>query len=295
MSDVAPTTAAQTESTSVEAQAPESTSHEETTTAPASTKKVFKLKVDGEEFDEEIDFANEDDIKSRLQLSAAAKKRMAEAKEAKAKAFQIIKQFEDDPKTMLQRLGPKGRQIAEEYLLAQMQDEMLTPEEKEIRDLKRYKEMTEAEKKKTAELAAQKASQEAEYKYAQEYQATIIGALEKSGLPKSPSMVKSMARLMAKNLELGLELSPDDLALEAKRESQELLKSIIKDASGDDLIALFGEEIANKIRKSDLRKLKEKQSSFNRPEVSAKANRQAKSNDRPMSIDEWKEMINSRV
>lgn len=48
-------------------------------------KKKFQLKVDGEDIEEEVDFSDEEGMKSRLQLARAAKKRMAEAREEKKK------------------------------------------------------------------------------------------------------------------------------------------------------------------------------------------------------------------
>lgn len=263
--------------------------------AIATLKEKFKLTVDGEEFEEEVDWNDKADITRRLQLAKAAQKRMSEAKDAKTKAFDIVKAFESDPASILKRLGPKGRDAAEKFLLEQIQDDMLTPEEKEYRmtkaELAKYK----AKDAETAEAAEKSAKSAQENKYAQEFQTTIIEALTKSGLPKSPELVKRMAGVLSKNLELGLDLTADDLVVEVKRDILELVKSVTKDADGDQLEAIFGKDVANKIRKNDLKKLQDKQDQvFQRPESRPAPTRQTKS-DRPMSIDQWKETINERI
>jgi hypothetical protein len=235
----------------------------QTETAPQQVvpnKKKFVLKVDGEDVEEEIDLNDEEGMKARLQLARAAKKRMSEAVAEKKKAFEIIKAFEADPESMLARLGPKGREIAEQYLLKQIQDDMLSPQEKEHRDLKKKLETYEQKEAREKQEREQSIQQKKEYEYAQSFQNTIIQALNKSGLPKSPELVKRMAAVMSKNLELGLELTPDDLVSEVKSDLINILKSVVGDADGDSLIQMFGKDVANKIRKSDLRVLQEKQS-----------------------------------
>jgi len=257
-------------------------------------KEKFKLLVDGEEIEEEVDFSDKEGLKKRLQLAHAAKKRMSEAQDAKKKAFQIVKEFEENPESMLARLGPKGREIAEKFLLSQIQDEMLSPEEKEFRDLKKYKEMTEAEKDKVKEALEREAATKIESDYAKRYQDTIIEAMEKSGLPKTPELVKRMAGIMKKNLEYGLDLSPDDLIAEVKSDITNLVKSVFGDADGDQLINIFGKDIANKIRKADLKKLQEKQSQlFQKPK--AQGSSSGKNEARPKSIEEWKQEVEDRL
>ena len=263
--------------------------------AKAILKEKFKLTVDGKEFEEELDWNDKEGIKRKLQMAHAAEKRMSEAKAAKAKAFDIVKAFEENPENILKRLGPKGREVAEKFLLEQIQNDMLTPEEKEYRELKKYKEMTEAEKAKAKEESEKSAKQAQEYKYAQEFQTTIISALEKSGLPKTPELVKRMAGIMQKNLSLGLDLTPEDLVIEVKKDALAFVKAIAGDSDGDQLLELFGKEIANKIRKSDLKKLKEKQDQVFQQPQSKQQTQSKRREDRPMSIDEWKESIAARI
>jgi hypothetical protein len=262
--------------------------------APPPLKKKYKLKVDGEDVEEEIDFNDEEGMRNRLQLARAAKKRMAEAQADKKKAFDIIQAFESDPQSMLKRMGPKGREIAEKYLLSQIEEEMLTPEQRELKTLKQENETFKQREAREKEEAAQKVAQQKEYEYAQNFQSTIIEAIEKAGLKKSPLLVKRMASLMAKNLEFGLELTADDLAAEVKGEVSTDLKDIVSSLDGDQLIALFGPEIANKIRKSDLKRLQEKQGLVfqnGKKSIESPAPKQGRDY---MTLDEWRENLDKK-
>ena len=168
---------------------------EEKKEPPQSLKKKFKLKVDGEEFEEEVDLSNEEYLIKELQLAKAAKKRMAEAYNDKKKAFELTQMFENDIESFLER-HPKGKDAAEKLLLKEIQKQMLTPEQLKSmemeQELARYKQQEQAFKQQQEQAQMQALEQQqAEY-----YQKTIIDALEKSGLPKTPESAKRMAFLL---------------------------------------------------------------------------------------------------
>lgn len=281
------------ETTTTTAEAtPEVKAQETKIEAPQPNLKKFKLKVDGEEVEEELDLNNEQDLIKRLQLARAAEKRISQAKSEKQKAMEILKAFEDG--TLL-RKHPKARDLAEQLLVEQLEDEMLSPEQKELKQLKKFKEdkeREELEKQKAIEMAA---AQQKEKAIADQFQKTIIGALDKSGLPKTPDMAKRMAYIMKKNLDLGLQLTPDELAVEVKNELNTLLKALIGSAEGDQLIGLLGEDAAKKLRAYDVKRLKEgfKGSTTTKQEQTQKSIR--KEDGKPMSLEEWKEQARMRA
>ncbi len=266
---------------------------QQTPTEVKSMKEKFKLKVDGEDIEEELDWNDKEAVKNKLQLAHAAKKRIGEAKTEKQKAMEILKAFEDG--TLLSK-HPNARKLAEDLLMAQIQEEMLDPKDKEIRDLRSKNEKYEMTEKQKIEAMRKEAAAKKEFAIAQDFQNTIIEALNKSGLPKTPKLVQRAADLMSKNLDLGLTLTIDDLVGELKGETTNSLKSIIKDADGEQLIAMFGEELAKKIRKYDLKKLQESQGKVfqSGKKQSAEAPR-PKENKQYMTQEEWQEQINSRV
>lgn len=258
-----------------------------------SMKEKFKLKVDGEDFEEELDWNDKEAVKNKLQLAHAAKKRIGEAKTEKQKAMEILKAFEDG--TLLSK-HPNARKLAEDLLMAQIQEDMLDPKDKEIRDLRSKNEKYEMTEKQKTEAIRKEAAAKKEFAIAQDFQNTIIEALNKSGLPKTPKLVQRAADLMSKNLDLGLTLTIDDLVTELKGETTNSLKSIIKDADGEQLIAMFGEDLAKKIRKYDLKKLQESQGKVfqNGKKPTGEAPR-PQADKQYMTPDEWNEEVNRRV
>lgn len=255
--------------------------------------KKLKLKVDGEEFEEEIDLNDEARLIKELQLARAAKKRMAEASEKSKKAWSIIEQFEKDPMELISK-HPKGFEIAEQILLKKLQDEMMTPEEKAALTEKSELEQLRAWKKEQEDRALAEKAQIEEARYAEHYQKMIIGALEQSQLPKSPELVKRLAYLIKKNEEIGIELDATDLANELKSEMQGVLKALTKDSDAATLLGLLGDDIAKKIRKHDIEKLKAKQ--FGGSPTKNKAEIPTfKKTKGYISFDDWREQTEKKL
>lgn len=260
-----------------------------------SAKERLKYTIDGEDVEEEVDWSDRESLKKRFQLGYAAEKRMAQAKSEKSKAIDIVKAFETDPISVLKRLPDgKGKELAEKFLLDQIQEETMTPQEKELRDLKRFKEQREKDDAEAKKKADQERQDKMSSEFAQKFQTTIIEALEKSGLPKSPALVKMAAGLMKKKLDIGIELDASDLVGLIKNNTMETLRAVAKDADGDQLISMFGDDIANKIRKADLKKLQDKNSAFSGQTAKQDAGGKTNHDQKPMSMREWKESLNKR-
>ena len=264
--------------------------------ATKAQKEKLKLLVDGQEIEDEIDWSDREAIKRDRQIAHAAKKRFAEAAEAKKKAFELAKKFEASEDEFLSRLDPaKARALAEKFLLAQIKEEMLSPKEREDRDRKAQeeKEINELRKFKSEHEAQKAAAMESEI--AQNFQATIIDALKLTGMPPTPEGVKRMAALKLKNIELGLELTPQELAKEYKAEETRKLKALIGSADAAQLLEMFGPDIANKIRKHDLKGILEKQNQFTqKPQVTSQSRGDAPTKDYE-TTEEWRERINRNL
>jgi hypothetical protein len=235
--------------------------------------------------------SNESELIKRFQLAKAAEKRIGQSKAEKAKAMEVLKAFEDGT---LFKKHPKARELAEQFLVEQLEDEMLSPEQKEFRDLKKYKEEKERhelDRQKALEMAA---AEQKEAALANQYQKTIIDALDKSGLPKTPDMAKRMAYIMKKNLDLGLSLTSDDLASEVKSELSAMLKALVGGSDGEQLINLLGEDSAKKIRAYDVKRLKDGMTNKSVKSDSVQK-MPTRSDGKPMSLDDWKEQVKARL
>jgi hypothetical protein len=276
------------------------------TDAPLTPKmiKSLKIKVDNQEYDEalpfEVDENNKEHVeylKRNLQMSKAASKRMQEASLTKKQAQDFVAMLQQDPMKVLSDPRVMGeekfRAIAEAYLTKKIQEQQLTPEQrKSIEMQEKLRNYEENEKKQKDEVQAKQVQQLEEH-YAQEYQKTIITALQSSNLPKNPFTVKRMAELMSKNIQHGLELEPNHLAQLVREDYQKELAALIGGSDPDQIIAMFGDEMTNKIRKADLAKLKASQLA---PQVPRKTNNSiAQSEGRQkMRPDEYEAYLKNR-
>jgi len=257
MSEVSAAPAA-VEAPSTEAPTTESTAQPVATPQPVNKKK-FTYKSDGQEFNEELD---DSEITSRLAHARSANKRMSEAAASKKQVESFVKALKEDPMSVLsndQIMGnAKFQEIAEAFLAKKLEEQLLTPEERQQKEQQEKLKKYEAKEKEELTAREQAQAKQLEDHYTQEYQKTIIEGLTDSGLPKNAFTVKRMAQLMQTNLQHGLELSPKDLARLVREDMQSEFKSVISDANAEQMLAMLGDDVANKIRKHDLSKFQVK-------------------------------------
>lgn len=257
--------------------------------------KKFLLKVDGQEIEEEIDLNDEETLRRELQLAKAAKKRMQEAQEAKRQVFEIAKAFNDDPLTIFRKMGPKGYELAEQFLYEKIQQEQMSPEQRKMMELEQRVRAYEERERLAQEQAEAQKQEELESRQAEHYQKVIIEALDKSGLPKTPEMAKRAAYLLQKNLELGLDLDASDLVSEMKNEVLGLVKSLTGTADGNALIHLLGPDIAKKIIKAKADEIKAKQPLQTKPIYQGTPPPSTTKSKKYLSWDEWREESEKRL
>lgn len=261
---------------------------------PVSRKKKVKIKVDGKEEEVEFDPDNEEELRKHLQLSKAAMKKMSEAAKVKKQAEMFIDKLKSNPREILENpeLGLDFRQLAEEYLYEQIQREQMTPEEIEYQEKMKRLEQFEAEEKSRKEQEEQQRVQAMQQKYVESYDKTITEALQQSGLPKTPATVKRMAKMLSKNLDMGLDLDPSDLVEEVKKSYYSEFKELFNAGDAQFVLNMLGDDISNKIRKHDLEKLRVPNQSTApiQKEVNPVQKEQKK-----LSPDEWRAMIDKKI
>lgn len=262
---------------------------------PVSSKRKYKFKSDGQEFEEEYD---DESITRQLSLAKAAQKRMNEASATRKQAETFIQMLQNDPMKVLNddRImgSAKFREIAEQFLSKQLEDQLLSPEERTQRDREAKLKKYEDDEKEAMTKAEQAKLQQLEEHYSNEYQKTIMEALNSSSLPKNAFTVKRMASLMQKNLEHGLELPAQALAQMVKEDYQRELTSLIGGADASQILAMFGEETTNKLRKHDLEKLRSGQSSTIKSQNQSIRSENSKEKPQKMRSDEYEEFLRNK-
>jgi hypothetical protein len=218
-------------------------------------KKKYQYKADGQDVAEELD---DSEIANRLSLAKAAQKRMMEAGQTKKQAEEFFKRLKENPLDILgddRVMGKqKFREIAEKYLIEQMQLEQMTPEERARLDKDNKLNEYERQERERAEQEQKRQAQQQEQIWAERYEKTIIDTLEKTKLPKNPRTIARMAQAMQTALKHGIDADSTLLAEMVTGDYKNELTSIIGESGPEQLIAMFGEDIINKIRRYDLQR-----------------------------------------
>lgn len=217
----------------------------------------MKLKVNGK--DVELD---EPEVIRRAQLASAADEKFREAAQTRRQMEEFMAELQSNPLAVLTHpeLGINFRELAETYLAGEFQRELMDPKDRELQDLRSFKEKQEAQLQE-AELMKQQQAQQAhmqqlQQKAAREYDQQITDVLRQSNLPKTPGTIKRVAEVMYNALEKGYEIDVNT-AVDMVRESYSTdLQSLVGGMEGEGLVKFFGEELLKKIRKHDLAQLK---------------------------------------
>jgi len=205
----------------------------------------------------------------------------------------LIENLKVNPRKALSdpRYGIDLYKLAEETLLEKIQQDMLTPEQKKIHDYeKRFKEIEEKENLEKERKEQQKLT-EAESHWMNHYDKMFHEALTTSGLPKTPRTIKRMAEVAAVSVEKGNEIDAKVLASILRDDYMAELKDLLSAADEDSILSLVGDEIGNKIRKADLKRLKA-QPTLGSVSVSRNSTRpSAIRTEKKISSDEWRAQI----
>lgn len=223
----------------------------------------LKLKVYGEEIDEDLPFdLNESPeaveyLTKQLQLAKASQRAMQENSSFKSQVEQFFKGFKSDTKAALLEMGIDPKKFAAEVIEEEIKKSQLSPEQRELEELKAEKKKREEDYKKEKEENDRK---EKERLQTQEYERIdnlMTSALDKSSLPKEPYIIKKIADYMMTGLKNKVDLSPEDVLPLVEEEIKKDIQSLIK-ALGEDKVEEFvGKEVFNKIRKKNIAKAKQ--------------------------------------
>ena len=256
------------------------------------TKKKYQYKADGQDVAEELD---DSEIANRLSLAKAAQKRMREAGQTKKQAEEFFRRLQENPLDVLgddRVMGKqKFREIAEKYLIEQLKLEQMTPEERA--SLERDNKLNEYERqeKARAEQEQKRQAQQQEQIWAERYEKTIMETLEKTNLPKNARTVARMAQAMQTALRHGIDADSTLLAEMVTGDYKNELASIIGESGPEQLIAMFGEDIINKIRRYDLQRYSAKNPE---PAKTAQSTSAPRRTSEPISARDFTEQLRAR-
>jgi hypothetical protein len=225
-------------------------------------KKKLKLKVDGQEYEEEIDFNDDENLKKHFQKSKAFDKRVSEFQSYKAQVDQLLKMLDEDPEALLEKMGKNVDELAEKRLTRKVEELKKSPEQLEREKMEsELKELRDAKKKadedrKNSELERMRNEQ------AQQIETDISSALDstKSMLPKKNPLVLqriTSAMLMAMKNGYPNVTAAQVIPLVEKQWKQEL-NEFFNVLPEDTLEMLVGKNNFDRVRKSRVSQQKAK-------------------------------------
>jgi hypothetical protein len=200
---------------------------------------------------------------SQMMTKAEQRLRQAQEYEKKYAPQSIAQRLKDanERQRFLEEMGIDRRQFAEELLLPEIQQEMLTAEERRLADAERRAATAEQRLKQREEQEQATRQEQAVKEQQQALGQRFVEALQKAGIPEGSAAwgVRRMAALMDKQLELGMDLGVDELAGLVREDFARELRSTVGGLDGAGILEFFGKELVQKIRAHDLATLKARQ------------------------------------
>ncbi len=246
-----------------------------------------KLKIDNDEIDE-------DEVikiyKERKGHQKAANEKLQEGLRARQQAEEFVQMMRDPDKAfeVLGKMGHDARALAEKYLVAKLEDEMLDPRDRELKDAKmKLKAIEDMEKQQKTQVEQERISVLKE-KFAQDYTTQFTEALKQTSIPATKGTVAEMAKYIARSAEIGFKMTALEAAQLVKEDMVQAQQRLIGDTDGEMLIKLLGEDVANKIRKWDTSRLRTTETPA-APQINTTERKDRRPPNKRMSPKEWRE------
>ncbi len=220
--------------------------------------KKLKLKVDGEEIEDEIDLDDEKELVKRLQLAKVSQKRMQESAALKKQVESLAQALQQSPEEVMRHLGMDPEDWAVKLLQKKLEEESKSPEVREREKMQKELEELRAAQKKAEEEKVQREQEATLRKFEEKFETDIIQAIEKSGLSQKPYTIKKMAEILSVALDNNIELTPDELAKAARKEVEQDIRDLFASSPDDFIEAMIGKERISGMRKKQIAAIKQK-------------------------------------
>lgn len=225
--------------------------------ATPAEKRKFKVKVDKEEL--EVD---EDELIAGYQSRRASQKAWQGAAEQKRQIVALFEGIKRDPIPNLKKLlehpsvGHDLRKIATDLLTQELERENLTPEQRELSDARKELAQVRAEREERERAQQESETAELRRENAERIQTEILEALKPSGLPFNRHSVKRVTYYLKEGLKRGYRLSAEDVLPLVRKDYEEEQRALFSSLDGEALEKMLTPEIAEKLSKRRIEKLK---------------------------------------
>lgn len=223
------------------------------------------LKVDGKTYKESIPFdveagsEAEEYLKRQLQMAKMGNNRAQYAKSLESEVADFFQKLKDDPRSVLSdpNIGVDLKKFANSIIEEEIANSKKSPEqlekEKLQKELKQIRDEREKEKKDSEQRELERLTQTAY----QNYETNIIKTIDTAkDLPKSAYVVKKFADFMVTGLQMGADLSPEDVLPLVRAEISNDIKQMFSASPDEMLEAMLGKDRIAKMRKKSIEKAK---------------------------------------
>lgn len=205
-----------------------------------------------------------EELKMKASLGEAANERFQKASEIE-KRFESTKAElkKDFMKVLLaEDTGLTKEQVRERfehwYKENFIDPETMDPRDVKLREYERREKEREAQEQAEKERIANEAKAQETSKIVESMQKDIIAVVEESGLPKTRFTAARVAYWMRQNLKNGYDAPKEVIVQQVREERDSLVSSMVREASGEQLVEMLGEDLVKKIRDYDIALLKKK-------------------------------------
>ena len=191
---------------------------------------IKQFKVNGKVI--EVDVSNEAQVNKLLQLGLASGDKFQEASRIKKEADEILAAAKTE-KSAAKALKKAGfsdaeiREILEKELAGYYEEEALSPEEKARREQEAKLAEYERREKEAAEKEQMTKREQEIAKEVENLESELLGALEKSSLPRTPILAKWATQYLAAFDAQGINLSAEDAVNMVEAEFPKLIKGVL--------------------------------------------------------------------
>lgn len=221
----------------------------------------LKLKVDGEEIEEEIDLSDEENLIKQLQMAKVAQKRMHEKATLEKDVQQLLADLKENPLKVLADpdIGVDVKEMIEQFVQKELEDSEKSPEQKKQEALESELEQLRSEREKEKVASEQREMEGLKKQYFDEYNKKIDDMLKDSDIPRSPYVDKKIADYMLMALDEGYEdAEPKDVWPVVREEIINEIQSMVRLMPEETVEGLIGKEFFDNRRKREIEKAKAK-------------------------------------
>jgi hypothetical protein len=231
------------------------------------TLKKLTLKVDGEEFEEELPFDLPDDpkaleyMKRELQLAKMGQKRAQHAAGLEKDIVQFFDELQKNPKKALSNPLFKERldlkKLAVEIMEDEIENSKKSPEQLELEKNRAELQAIREEREQEKQQAAAREHERLTEQYSEEYDKQITQAFETNRIPKTQLALSTIANYMDIAIQNGKDISINDLIPIVREDLSNGFQNYLSALPDEELDQYIPKAIQDRLRKKGLAKAKQ--------------------------------------